>query len=77
VGERRSVLAYAKAGAIKRSEARDKGDEDVYKDTSNAVQIGEWLLQRMVFLPEITVQEYWQRRAICRPQRICEAAWVT
>ena len=51
--ERRALrfFAYAMDGAIKRAE--DKGDEGWYKDTSNAVQIGEWLSQSMVFLLEV------------------------
>lgn len=51
MGEGRCIFAYARAEDIKRAE--DKGGEDWYKDTSNAVQIGEWLSQPMVFLLEV------------------------
>ena len=56
------VVAYAEAEAIKSAE--DKDDENGCKDTSNATQIGEWLPLLMVLLPEITIQEHRQRRAI-------------
>ena len=69
MGEECYVFAYAMA-----ERAKDKGDEDWYKDTSNAVQIGESLSQLMVFRLEGHEAGTLGEKSD-RAQRICEAAY--